>query len=138
MTHTMVLYIPYPPSANALWRFNRGGRVTTSVKYKKWHHDASRALTPQIRGSGVFGAYELNISLSKAVKRGDADNRIKAVHDLLQSVGVIVNDKLCTRTTVERADTGIHDCVLMIAGEFAYKNQWEFAEDKARKKPGRR
>jgi Holliday junction resolvase RusA-like endonuclease len=116
------------------------GKVFRSVQYKNWHRDAAITLAPQIRRACVFGAYELNVKLTGRRKRGDCDNRLKAVNDLLQSVGVIVDDKLCTRAAVERADIGAHDCLITVTGEIAYKDRWEFVtmKAKAEKKLGRR
>ena len=125
MEHTIEFWLPFPPSTNRLWRSVKG-RVMRSAKYINWQKDAATCLQLQHLPRRVFGTYELEIKLSVAINKGDADNRIKAVHDLLGHNRMIVNDKFCRKTSVEWA-TIDHDCLVKLTGEIAYKDQWEFA-----------
>lgn len=95
-------------------------------------------LSAQVHNCVVLGQYELNVKLTDRRTRGDCDNRLKAVNDLLQSMWIVVDDKLCIRASVERGDTEKHDCILTVTGEIAYNDQWEFAAWRAKKKLGRR
>ena len=85
------LKLPLPPSANAIWRSNRG-HVHKSAAYKTWLTQAgweARAQHPD----RIEGAYCLNIEAKRPDKRGrDIDNLIKPVSDLLCSIGVIEDD----------------------------------------------
>jgi crossover junction endodeoxyribonuclease RusA len=88
------LSLPYPPSANHLWRSNRG-RVHKSPKYEKWLYAAGiMALAAKPRG--IIGAYKLSIAAVRPDnRRRDLDNIIKPINDLLKAVGVIEDDSDC-------------------------------------------
>jgi len=110
--------------------------VILDANYKKWKRNASElvAVTQGINTGPVLGAHELELKLSvNAGKRGDADNRLKAVLDIAKELGFIVDDKLCRRASVEWA-TIDHDCLVKLTGEIAYKDQWEFAAATALKR----
>jgi crossover junction endodeoxyribonuclease RusA len=127
MQHTVEFWLPFPPSTNRLWRSVRG-RVLKSSHYKQWQRDAKNAaITQSLSKLPVFGVYELELKLATQLrKRSDADNFLKAVHDSAKALGLIVDDKLCRKTSVEWA-TIDHDCLVKLTGEIAYKDQWEFA-----------
>ena len=129
INHTIEFWLPFPPSTNRLWRSVRG-RVVIDVKYKKWKADAATSICLNNRHFPVFGAYELHVKLSVKFNRGDADNRLKAIHDIAKEVRMIVDDKFCQRTSIEWA-TIDHDCLVKLTGEIAYKDQWEFATAQA-------
>ena len=136
MEHTIEFWLPFPPSANRLWRSVRG-RVVLDKHYKDWKKAAANAviITQNIRQQPVLGIHQLELRLAQG-KRGDADNRIKAVLDFLaQELKFIENDKLCRRASVEWA-TIDHDCLVRLTGEVAYKDQWEFAKALAAKRYG--
>lgn len=82
--------LPFPPSVNAMYSNVAGrGRVPTD-DYKKWKNNAGWELQAQ-RIKPVAGQVEIKIDLDQS-RRGDADNRTKAVLDLLVTHGVIKND----------------------------------------------
>ena len=127
MDHTVTFFLPFPPSANTLWRCVNG-RFIRSSKYKKWQLSAVMRITEQRIKFPVFGAYELNLQLPKGINRGDADNRMKAVNDILQIARMIVDDKFCRRAAVEWSEIVGHDCLVTVTGDVAYKDQWEYAK----------
>ena len=138
MEHTIVFWLPFPPSTNRLWRSVRG-RVILSPHYKDWKKRAFEAvhILQNIGQQPVLGVHELELHLSAVRKRGDADNRLKAVLDIATELMFIVEDKLCRRASVEWA-TIDHDCLVKLTGEIAYKDQWEFANALAAKQAARR
>jgi len=138
MIHPIEFWLPFPPSANRLWR-SVGGSVIRSREYKNWKRDAcTAAAVMQNLGKGpVIGIYELECKLSVKLKRGDADNRLKALHDIAKEIRLIVDDKFCRRTSVEWA-TIDHDCLVRLTGEIAYKDQWEFANALAARQIGQK
>lgn len=97
--------LPRPISANRIWRnVVIGGKPRTlrSKEYLAWVSTAGAMLNAQRPGI-VEGHYALTITVSREC-RLDLDNAIKATNDLLQSQGVIENDKLCREITVRRGD----------------------------------
>ncbi len=137
MQHTVEFWLPFPPSTNRLWRSVRG-RVILDKKYKNWKHLAAKDIVSQdFRNYPVLGLHQVELKLSVTVRhRGDADNRLKAVLDLAKELRFIVNDKDCTRASVEWA-TIDHDCLVKLTGEIAYKDQWGFATALANKQAAR-
>jgi Holliday junction resolvase RusA-like endonuclease len=96
------LALPLPPSVNALWRSARG-RVFKSARYKDWIAQADNWFVHakyRKRGS-ITGPFTAHIVLDRSRRRGDCDNRVKPVLDILQSWGVIENDKLAEKVSVE-------------------------------------
>lgn len=93
--------LPPPISANRIWRnVVIGGKPRTlkSKEYLQWVSDAGAMLNAQKPGV-VEGHYALTITVSDKC-RLDLDNCIKATNDLLQSQGVVTNDKLCREITI--------------------------------------
>src|SRR5215467_13019435 len=131
MIHTIEFWLPFPPSTNRLWRSVRG-RVIRTPEYDAWKREALSSLSIQDAAKGpTFGPYKLESYLSSAFNnRGDADNRLKAIHDILVDAFLIVDDKHCLKTSSEWA-TIDHECLVKLTGEVAYASQWEFAQAKA-------
>lgn len=99
------LHLPYPPSANRLWR--RSGRVMhKSTEYTKWLRDAGWAAKAQ-RPGAVTGPYRLQIQAVRPDKRKrDLDNLAKPISDLLTSIGVIADDSDCEVLSMRWVTTG--------------------------------
>jgi Holliday junction resolvase RusA-like endonuclease len=107
----MVLDLPFPPSVNRLWRSSgkdASSRVYLAPGYVRWKKTAD-ALMYTNRGwqsqrvSGYFTA-DILVCPPKGHPRGDLDNRVKAILDYLQRVGIIADDKYCQRLTIEWVD----------------------------------
>lgn len=88
------IHLPYPPSANRLWR--RSGRtIHKSAHYVAWLWDAG-ALAKTQKPHPIVGPYKLTIQARRPDKRRrDLDNLIKPTNDLLASIGVIGDDCQC-------------------------------------------
>jgi crossover junction endodeoxyribonuclease RusA len=94
------LKLPYPPTANSIWRSGRR-RTYRSEKYRAWLSRASWEAKLQCPGK-VIGPYELTMRVSRPDKRKrDLDNLLKPISDLLCTIGVIEDDSLCRRILAE-------------------------------------
>ena len=83
--------LPWPPTANALWRAYRGQNILSAVA-RAWARQAEMALMLQ-KPKPVKGPVALSIRLgSPTGRRFDPDNRVKAPIDLLKRMGVIEDD----------------------------------------------
>jgi len=92
-TAPVILSLPYPPSANRLWR-NVNGRAIKSAAYRDWlEHAAQEALFQ--RPARVEGPYHLEIHVAAPDRRKrDIDNLIKPLSDALSQVGVTDDDRM--------------------------------------------
>ena len=138
MLHTIEFWLPFPPSTNRLWRAFKGG-VVISKEYKHWKIAAADAIivTQKLGHSCVLGSHQMNLILSdRFASNRDGDNRVKGVLDICQSCGLIVDDSICSRSSVEWQNID-HECLVKLTGEVAYHSQWEFAEAKARQQAER-
>jgi crossover junction endodeoxyribonuclease RusA len=112
----ITLVLPLPPSVNAAYRNVRGKGRAKTQKYRDWEADAGVYLMQQRewKSQKVNGSYELDIRLPENIK-GDIDNRIKCVSDLLVSVGAVEDDKHARRVSIERhADVPELDCYVTV------------------------
>lgn len=93
--------LPIPPSLNNAFVNATGkrGRIK-SDGYREWIRIARFALPD---GPRVVGPFEVTISLPAAM-RGDLDNRIKPVLDLLVKAGITADDRHCQSIFVRRSD----------------------------------
>jgi crossover junction endodeoxyribonuclease RusA len=83
--------LPWPPSANSLWRSVRG-KVVRNEAYKSWWNAAGWELAAQ-RPMKHRGPIKLSVRLRSPTKQAyDADNRLKACLDLLTALHVIEAD----------------------------------------------
>ena len=97
-----ILNLPYPPSANRLWRMAGQGKAPfKSAEYSSWLSHAGLLVNSQKPGC-VEGPYALHIAAGKPDNRQrDIDNLIKPIGDLLQAAGVVTNDYLCQSVSAE-------------------------------------
>lgn len=106
------LSLPYPPSA---WDLYTGWGKTRrlSDEYRKWREDCGHF----IRGRNehpINVPFSCFIALKRPNKRQDLDNRSKAILDALQHYGVIKNDNLLERLTMQW-DAGLDaECVVIV------------------------
>lgn len=87
------LTMPFPPSANAIWR-NVNGRTLKSKPYRVWLATSLALLRAQ-RAPSIKGSYSLAIVADRPDRRKrDLGNLEKAVSDCLVQAGVIEDDHL--------------------------------------------
>ena len=99
------LWLPYPPSANNLWRSARG-RTYRSRTYTDWLLEAG-LLAKQCLKEPIKGPYKLSITAARPDKRKrDLDNLLKPISDLLTSIGAIEDDHLCEMLTARWVTVG--------------------------------
>jgi Holliday junction resolvase RusA-like endonuclease len=88
---TIKVALPFPPSMNSLFEnAPEGGRKPTR-HYRDWRDTARRQIQLQ-RPRVAVGPVEVTITLQERAGRCEADNRIKAVLDLLVETGIIAGD----------------------------------------------
>lgn len=83
---------PVPPSVNAMFKNTRHGRAKTKA-YEDWVYRASAAIRRQSVPK-FFGPVVINMAFEIDLKRADADNRLKAMNDLLVTLQIIEDDSL--------------------------------------------
>lgn len=96
-----MLTLPYPPSANRLWR-NYGNRTVKTAEARNYRVQVgwlAKAAGLECLGGDVA----VTIRVYRPRKSGDLDNRIKAVLDALQGVAYD-NDGQIARLFAERHD----------------------------------
>ncbi len=100
----MILKIPFPPSTNNLYLNMRGrGRVQTPA-YRAWIIEAGAELKRQVKPPCFADDDRVVIKIDlDDTRRGDADNRNKAILDALVSAGVIPGD---SKKHVKRVSIG--------------------------------
>ena len=107
----VTLYLPLPISVNRLWANRKGGRRRCSDAYAAWKAEAGARIMMK-RPGRVAGGFDADLVISTAWG-GDADNGLKCVLDALQAHGVIDNDGLVRRITIERGDA-IEGCAVTV------------------------
>lgn len=89
--------LPIPPSLNNMFHNARGkgkaGRIKTTA-YKRWFDQAGWMIKADRSATGcqIYGRFAAVLLISDK-ESGDADNRFKAIGDLLVSYGVTEDDK---------------------------------------------
>lgn len=111
--------LPYPPSANKLWRFVPGKPPLKSAHYRAWLHEAATLVVIAVRANIIDGPYLLRIQAGRPDnRRRDLDNLIKPISDSLMQGGAIRDDSDCQRIEAcwSHDVTGIRVQVLSTAG----------------------
>lgn len=107
------LEIPYPPTTNHLF-VNVGKRRVKSESYKAWLDAAGWMIAEQGRPR-IRGHVSLSIALVRPDNRKrDLSNTIKSVEDLFVQMGVIEDDSLIQRLSVQWVDGVPGQCVVLI------------------------
>lgn len=106
-TAIAVLAVPYPPSVNRIWRSRRGAGGKPSFfldrRYQTWKRVFDNIVMAERPRPKVVGHFCASITLDHSKRRSntDADNRAKVILDALQRCGIIENDSLADRVTVQ-------------------------------------
>jgi Holliday junction resolvase RusA-like endonuclease len=124
----VVLDLPFPPSANAIWR-NVKGRTLKSERYRQWSTVAGRELKAQ-SPSKVRGPYEIDLTFEvRDARRRDLGNLEKAVSDLLQEHGVIEDDCFAQDIRLRwGAAKGVHVVVREVSPLMTFRSIGEAAQ----------
>lgn len=96
MSRCVSLNIPYPPSANRLWRAVNGRQIK-SAHYRAWTLEAATVIRSQLPGRHTIdGPYHLMIKATRPDnRRRDLGNLEKPLSDALVTAGVIADDSNC-------------------------------------------
>jgi crossover junction endodeoxyribonuclease RusA len=98
---SLMVDLPYPPSANKLWRYV-GGRPIKSAHYRAWLHEAATLVVLAVRADIIEGPYALYIRAGRPDnRRRDIDNLIKPISDALTHGGAVRDDCNCQRIEAE-------------------------------------
>lgn len=111
---TISLVLDVPPSVNnAFINVKRGGRVK-SPEYRTWQAAAHWSVIAQSGGNRLVAPpYAVSISLPIKM-RGDLDNRIKGVLDLLTRVCVITDDSEVVEITAKKNCATPGKCAVLV------------------------
>lgn len=104
--------LPFPPSLNNLFANGRKGRFRTPA-YDAWFALASTAVKDSHRQR--IGPYSLHIALRRPDKRRrDLGNLEKGISDLLVAHGIVKDDCLAERITLQWDADLPADCVVLV------------------------
>lgn len=104
--------LPAPPSTNQLYTNLPGRGRIKSKMYKSWINAAGWRLNFGPAGK-IEGRYRLTVFVNP--NRGDIDNRVKAISDLLVTNGVVLDDKYADAVSVKRDESIPHsDCRVVV------------------------
>lgn len=114
--------LPVPPSVNNLFA-TVGKRRVKSKEYKAWQSEAGlRLIVARVgRKRKISGYVAIEIGLPINM-RGDIDNRIKPIIDLLVKHAVIDDDRNVARVTVTRSVSG--DAAYVVARPTTIAVEW--------------
>lgn len=91
----MRLELPYPPSVNSWWRFDRRGVAFTTTTARAYKNNAKLAALAQL-GSWKRGAHtpehrdvEVTVHVYRPQQRGDLDNTLKVLLDALNGIAYV-------------------------------------------------
>lgn len=112
---SLCILLPFPPTSNNLFVNNRrtGGRFP-SKRYEEWRQEAARAIVKQYPLPRFDEPVEVVISLGRPDKRRrDLANYEKGPIDRLVSMGILADDSLIHRLTIQWA-TDVRGCRIEI------------------------
>jgi len=113
--------LPWPPSANRLWRQARG-RLHLSREARDWRERARGALRVRWHGEPLEGPVLVHlVAVPPDRRKRDLDNLAKAVLDALEGV-VLVDDSQAARLILDRSEP--HPPGHVLVRVFAYRRPW--------------
>jgi crossover junction endodeoxyribonuclease RusA len=99
----ITLSLPYPPSANRIWR-NVAGKTLKSRAYRSWL-ESVRGEVLIARCGQIAGPYRLEVRANRPDRRArDIDNLLKPTSDALMAAGVIGDDSAAVSVFAEWAE----------------------------------
>jgi crossover junction endodeoxyribonuclease RusA len=88
---TVTVRLPYPPSANKLWRAVQGRNIK-SADYRAWLAECAMLLMVA-RAPKTTGPYHLRLYATRPDRRRrDIDNLLKPCSDALKASGLVADD----------------------------------------------
>ena len=91
---TRITLAALPPSVNHIYRHTRTG-VHRTEAYNTWANGETWTLKRQIEKQPRWTTpVYVTAALKRPRSNADIDNRLKGIADLMQSLGIIANDKL--------------------------------------------
>lgn len=79
------LILPYPPSANVMWRTTKQGHTYLSAEAKAFKEEVkARAIEQKVKR--IDGDVILTIEVFRPQRSGDLDNRLKATLDSIKNI----------------------------------------------------
>lgn len=112
-----VLDLPMPPSVNRIWRKAGKHSVSLSPEYRAWikKSDAIVLSMGGMRGrKTIYGRFTALIELKRPSMNSDLDNRIKAVLDYAQRLGLVEDDKRLMEITARWSIDALLGCRLTL------------------------
>lgn len=104
--NAVTLTLPFPPASNNLFANSKSGGRFKSARYTAWATEAGWEAKKQ-RAGRIEGPYALYIVACRPdARRRDLANLEKAVSDLLVSVGIVEDDRLCQRLDMRWGPAG--------------------------------
>ena len=106
--------LPVPTSTNKLYNDRKipgKGRRPKTADYRAWIEAAGKTIMAAGPRPQLAGEYLMDVSLPPTGL--DLDNGLKALGDLLQSMGIVENDRLCWDLHVRR-DPAEPACILRV------------------------
>ncbi|HYE38207.1 RusA family crossover junction endodeoxyribonuclease [Methylocaldum sp.] len=96
----IALSLPFPPSANRLWRAVNGRNIKSAV-YRVWEAECAGCILAQRIGRAIDGRYAITIDADRPDRRKrDLGNLEKAVSDALVSCGLVRDDSDADEITI--------------------------------------
>lgn len=121
----IVLTLPFPPPSNNLFFNRRGGGRAPTERYASWQNAAGWDLKSQKPGK-IAGPYEIELTFERKDKRKrDIGNLEKACSDLLVKHGVIEDDHLAQKITLQWGD--VKGCRVVIREAWNFQSIGELA-----------
>jgi crossover junction endodeoxyribonuclease RusA len=97
--------LPYPPSANKLWR-PAGYKLVKTAAYHAYMREAALVIEHQ-RPEPVAGKFALTVIATRPDNRTrDVDNLLKPTMDAIAKAGVVENDSLAERVVIGWSQEG--------------------------------
>jgi crossover junction endodeoxyribonuclease RusA len=97
------IVLPYPPSANKLWKPIGRGKMVRTPEYKAWMGEAAWVVAMAARDQGqLIGPYRILIKVCPPTlnRRRDVGNIEKATSDAIVKGGMVEDDSLCQEIAV--------------------------------------
>lgn len=102
---TVVVTLPYPPTANNMHTVARGRKVK-STEYKAWRQNAEWSLVAQ-RVPKTCGPFHVRFYVTRPDRRArDLDNLTKPMLDAIKAAGLIDDDHLAESILLAWRDLG--------------------------------